>query len=347
MSMTNTPSVKTMRLRYAGSCAACGAPVAKGEVAHYLRESKTVRCTVCGPGNPEVAEPAQVAPPTPAAVPEDDVVTQLTQDPLPRRGACDDCGRRLQRGVEAVFDPRGSAILCMECVALDTVHALGTPGAGARVEYAKRLQRHQSRVRTAHPKLGGLILALKDDPSHVTAWETGAGGEEQFGQRLSGIASESLMVLHDRKLPRSAANIDHLAVTSQSVWILDSKHYKDKRVETRGHGLFSRRPPDLYVGGRNQTKLVTGVQRQAEVVREVLEPLRELQALPEIPVRGALVFIDAEFGLFSSPFLVDGVWVGWGKAIRWRLIDEEAGPLPVGVIAKHLARALRPGSAER
>jgi hypothetical protein len=53
--------------------------------------------------------------------------------------------------------------------------------------------------------------------------------------------------------------------------------------------------------------------------------------------------VNAEFGLFSSPFSVDGVWVGWGKAIRKRLLDETAGPLPVDVVAKRLARELRAG----
>jgi hypothetical protein len=37
------------------------------------------------------------------------------------------------------------------------------------------------------------------------------------------------------------------------------------------------------------------------------------------------------------------MWVGWGKAIRKRLIEETGGPLPVDAIAKRLARVLRAG----
>jgi hypothetical protein len=234
-------------------------------------------------------------------------------------------------------------VLCLECVDLTTMHSLGTPGAGARREHAKRLDRHQTKVRTAHPRLGGLMLALNDDPQHVRAWQTGAVGEEEFGRRLSSVAGPNLKVLHDRKIPRSAANIDHLAITTETIWVLDAKRYQG-RVETRGSGLFSSRPPDLYVGGRNQSKLVEGVQRQVTVVEELLAPLQHELGLPELPeVRGGLVFVNAEFGLFSSPFAVGGVWVGWGKAIRKRLIEETGGPLPVDVIAKRLARQLRPG----
>jgi hypothetical protein len=187
-----------------------------------------------------------------------------------------------------------------------------------------------------------LILALSDDSAHVPAWQTGAAGEEEFGQRLSGLASPSLKVLHDRKLPRSSANIDHLVVTSEAVWVLDAKRYKGK-VETRGHGLFSRRPPDLYVGGRNQMKLVDGVQRQVDAVRGVLTPFAVERGIPQPPVRAALVFVEGEFGLLPSPLTLDGVWIGWGRSIRKRLRQESTGRLPVADLAKRLARELRAG----
>ena len=341
--MSGAMAVKTMQLRYAGVCAECGAPLDQGETAHYRRASKTVRCLPCGPGAEEapVAVAAVSRPTPPLPVPTEPAAVELIQGELPRAGACDDCGRRLKRGSEALFDA-GTTTLCIECVTLDTVHSLGVPGGGARKEHDRRRERHQTKVRTAHPKLGGLILALSDDPSHVRAWQIGAVGEEEFGRRLSGIASETMKVLHDRKVPASAANIDHLAVTSEGIWVLDAKRYKGK-VETRGHGLLSRRPPDLYVGGRNQMKLVRGVTKQAEVVRTVLQSMPAEHGVAEIPVRPALVFIGAEFGLFPSPLTVDGVWVGWGKAVRKRLMEETTGQLPVAELAKRLARELRPG----
>ncbi|HVL99476.1 MAG TPA: NERD domain-containing protein [Egibacteraceae bacterium] len=345
----STPSpVKTMRLRYDGTCAGCGGTVSAGETAHYLRAVKTVRCLSCGPEAEAAAQagaaPQPVETPLPGHSPStEDATVELVQGELPRSGACDDCGRRLRRGSDALFAPTGRAMLCLECVTLDTVHSLGVAGGGARREHDTRRQRHHTRVRTAHPRLGGLILALRDDPAHVRAWQTGAVGEEDFGRCLSGIAGDHLKVLHDRKLPRSAANIDHLAVTGQGVWVLDAKRYKGGRVETRGQGVFSRRSPDLFVGGRNQMKFVEGVHRQVEVVRQVLAPFAAEHGLAELPVRGALVFINAEFGLFPSPFAVDGVWVGWGKAIRKRLASQGSGALPVADIAKLLARHLRAG----
>ena len=366
--MDGSTAFKAMRLRYAGVCAGCQTELAAGTRAHYLPPTKTVRCLDCGPTDAPTAAAAEPAmtpadpnrpdavgnppPPAPSFVswPPEETATApasrveeivLSQGTLARGATCGDCGRKLRRGAEALHDETFTEVLCLECVTLDTVHSLGTPGAGARREHARRLERHQTRVRTAHPRLGGLILAVADDPQHVRAWQTGAVGEEEFGRRLSGCSGPKLKVLHDRKVPRSSANIDHLAVTTERVWVLDTKRYKGK-VETRGGGLFSTRPPELYVGGRNQTKLVEGVQRQVATVQSLLSPLAsEVGGPPE--VRGALVFINAEFGLFTSPFAVDGIWVGWGKAIRKRLGEEATGPLTVDGIAKRLARELRAG----
>lgn len=47
--MNTTPQVKTMRLRYDGTCSGCGRTVSAGESAHYLRVAKAVRCLPCGP----------------------------------------------------------------------------------------------------------------------------------------------------------------------------------------------------------------------------------------------------------------------------------------------------------
>jgi hypothetical protein len=86
------------------------------------------------------------------------------------------------------------------------------------------------------------------------------------------------------------------------------------------------------------------VKRQVETVRSLLSlPAVEPGMTAPPDVRGALVFTNAEFGLFSSPFTVDGLWVGWGKAIRKRFGEETTGSLPVDGIAKRLAHELRAG----
>lgn len=53
-------------------------------------------------------------------------------------------------------------------------------------------------------------------------------GEERLGTRLNELADDSLRMLHDRRIPRSRANIDHLAVTRSGVFVIDAKKYKGR-----------------------------------------------------------------------------------------------------------------------
>ncbi len=76
----------------------------------------------------------------------------------------------------------------------------------------------KNRSEQAHPKLGRLIHSLTDDPQPTRAWDVGAKGEERLGERLNQLATDTLRVLHDRRISGSRANIDHLAVTPTGVY---------------------------------------------------------------------------------------------------------------------------------
>jgi hypothetical protein len=61
----------------------------------------------------------------------------------------------------------------------------------------------------------------------------------------------------------------------------------------------------------------------------------------DVTVRAALCFVDAEWSLFAKPFALDGVWVGWAKALGTRLHAEGAlGPGLVQLLASRVAEAL-------
>ena len=159
----------------------------------------------------------------------------------------------------------------------------GIAGASAQREYERRKARREERMRSKHPKLGGLILALSDEPQTTRSWASGAKGEVLVGARLDKLASESIAVLHDRRVPGTRANIDHVVVTAGGVFIVDPKRYVGKRPQLRVEGGFLRpRVEKLIVGGRDQTKLVEGVLGQVARVSAAL-------ADESIPVSGVSV----------------------------------------------------------
>jgi hypothetical protein len=118
--------------------------------------------------------------------------------------------------------------------------------------------------------------AVGAQPIRVTgaedSWVKGVRGEQAVGDALNGTG---LWVLHDRRLRAgSAANIDHLVVAADAVYVVDAKNLVGS-LTTSGN--------QLYIGGRDRGKLLEGVRRQAE---EVVAAMSRLGATA--PVRPVL-----------------------------------------------------------
>jgi len=92
----------------------------------------------------------------------------------------------------------------------------GVAGASAHREYEKRSKNDAARIRARYPLLGGLILRLAEERQTTRSYETGAIGERIVGRHLDAVASRGVIALHDRRIPRSSANIDHIPSSSHS-----------------------------------------------------------------------------------------------------------------------------------
>jgi len=136
------------------------------------------------------------------------------------------------------------------------------------------------------------MLALKRPPAHELNWARGAAGEEIVAATLDKRLRGHAVVLHDRGIPRSRANIDHIAVTRSGVWVIDTKRYAGA-IRVNKPLL---RPATLTIKGRDQTKLITGLERQVEDVAPVVAAIS-----PNMPVRGALCFVEAELPGRGAP----------------------------------------------
>src|SRR5690606_31048059 len=107
-------------------------------------------------------------------------------------------------------------------------------------------------------RFGGIAVALSDERQSTRAWSSGAAGEERVGALLDGIASSTIRVLHDRRIPGTRANIDHLVVAPGGIWVVDSKRYKGRPELRVEGGILRPRVEKLVVGGRDKSKLVEG-----------------------------------------------------------------------------------------
>lgn len=183
----------------------------------------------------------------------------------------------------------------------------------------------------ATPHIGGLLLAIQDTPQHEKAWASGAVGERVVGNTLEELAARnSMYVLHDRRVPGSRANIDHIVVAHSGIWVIDAKRYQKKRVEVRVRQMR----PALVVGGCGQQKLVASVTSQAAVVRDILGGA--------FSVRPTLCFVGAFWGLFNTLLDVDGVLVCPPDRLEKALL--RPGPITdegVNDLGRSLSRSLR------
>jgi Nuclease-related domain len=157
-----------------------------------------------------------------------------------------------------------------EAGSLEPLLSDGEAGASARREGERRRAKREAATMARRPRLGKLILAVLDEPHAGRSWGKGAVGEEALGAKLSKLASERRVMLHDRRVPGSRANIDHIAVTPGGVFVIDAKRYSGA-VEKRNVGSIFRSDVRLYVGRRECTKLLHGSEDQAEVVRDALD----------------------------------------------------------------------------
>jgi hypothetical protein len=164
----------------------------------------------------------------------------------------------------------------------------GQAGASARREYERRKRAREQQARDKWGALGVLVSKLIDEPQSTRAWKQGGHGEEETARRLDRHLHEhGVLLLHDRRIPgHGNANIDHLAVGPGGVTVIDSKAHRGRVQVQRVGRMFSRRRSMLLIAGRDQTKLIDGVERQIGYVRKALAEIER----GTIDVRGALCF---------------------------------------------------------
>jgi hypothetical protein len=247
---------------------------------------------------------------------------------LRRPDRCTACERDIAAGETAVWNPSARTVTCAACSAIDAPEAVivpgphpvveGAPGTSALREYQRRHQKREDRAREKLGYLGVFLARAIDKPQSTRVWQQGGLGEVRAGERLAKhLAHHGVRLLHDRQVPgHGRANIDHIAVGPGGVTVIDTKTHKGKLRLDRIGGLFSPRRTVLLIGGRDQTKLIDGIERQVGYVSSALEAA----GYTRLDVRGALCFPN-----------VDGLPLFSQLMVRDIVID---GPEPVSKLAR-------------
>jgi hypothetical protein len=277
-------SENVISLRYPATCLSCGTGLPRGAKASWNHDARVATCVSC-------------------------ITSAATEKPVEAASAIspDLFDLRRDRIVAAEMPVAEPPVAAVEEVAggIDR----GKAGGSAAREWQRRHDRRERQIRARYGRLGRVVSALTDDPHSTAAWAYGANGEAALGRTLDPLREQGVAVMHDRRMPGSRANIDHIAVGPGGVYVIDAKNYKG-RVEKRDRGGFFSSDYRLYVGSRDQTPLVAGMAKQVEAVRDALG-----EELAPVQICRAICFVTAEWSLFARPFEIDGVHVLWPKAL--------------------------------
>ena len=327
---------RPIRVRWDGGCASCGSVVPARAHGWWDPKAMTLTCLTCRP-DPSASAPAAPGRPVATVDPAQKLPAPPEQETAPTQEAIGSAAVTPPPDVDAspdLVDPFPVPL---------TAEERGTAGASARAQGQRRSQKREARVRAKHPRIGGFLLAVSDDPTTTKVWAQGAVGEERIGAFLEESRSKGIEVLHDRQVPGSKANLDHLVVAPTGIWIVDPKRYLSGRLEMRDVGGWRKTDRRLFVGGRDKTKLVETMNWQLSVVRAAIAGTPH----ETVPVRGALCFVDTELPMFAKPFTIDGVIVTWRKHLLTPLLTVDAGVTPISdldraTLARYLAEHFNP-----
>lgn len=308
-----------MKIGRDDQCASCGLALPAGIRAYWLADERVVRCEPCHDVEIQNDDPGQV-----------------------RVGGG-------TGGSPTTTDPATIA-------ASESDPTMEVAGRSALSEYEKRsakeLARKQKRVeddaewraaiKERRPVVGRIASALTPKPEigpesqSTKAWKTGAEGERRVAEVLA--ETVDIEVLHDRRVPGSKANIDHIAVGPAGVFVIDAKKYTGQ-VEVRDVGGLFRTDERLYVNNRDRTKLVEGVLGQIGVVRTALG-----DEFRGVDVHGVLCFVGCEWGWFMRQKHIKGVTALWPNALADHVSATGEHVDQVRVIADHLRLKFRPAT---
>jgi len=253
-------------------------------------------------------------------------------------GVCSRCGIALRAGEVAVYERATRTIHCVSCLTTPDPEPpeidAGVAGQSARQEHERRAAKRDAAVKERWgDRIGGVVLALTDEPQSTRAWAVGARGEEKLAKALDGFS-----VLHDRRVPGTKGNLDHIVIAPAGVFVVDAKNYEG-RIEIRNHGWFLRPDERLHVGRRECSALADKMGWQVTAVENVLLAAG-VERLP--PITPVLCFVDGDWPLIAPPDVFRGVRLEGPKSLRKRLGGEVLDEAAVGQLTRILAWALPP-----
>lgn len=241
-------------------------------------------------------------------------------------GTCESCRRRIAKDGFGWHNFQTKKVRCVEC------------GPPVEVDVAPTSDTH-SEMRP--DPVGGSAALREAQNQRDQNWLRGATGEYRMDRLLHELLNDSVVVLTDRRVPGTQANIDHIVIAPSGVWIIDSKNWSGTiRYKSASSMSANMR---LFVDGEDRTSKV-------EAIYGLVIPIAQVIADKSVTIHPAVAFIDGEWSLAAIPRLLrnrpyqhGGVWITPPRMLIKKI--NQPGPLDAQTvirISKMLDEALKP-----
>ncbi len=175
---------------------------------------------------------------------------------------------------------------------------------------ARSRRREPLRAQDPVPERPALsLVGPPDEESESGDVEVAAEERDGFAGFLDGLAPDELHLLHDRRIAGSDTVLDHLVVTEHGVWVITATQVDgvvDLTVERK-----ALTGDELLIRGDSGASLVQALDLQIASVMDALDHV----GIDEVPVRGAICFVDTELAEGQRPVRVSGHEVTWPTAL--------------------------------
>ncbi len=245
-----------------------------------------------------------------------------------RESVCEICKSVFKVGEDIFWSRSRSVIRCTKCFegAQDQdVVSIGKAGSSAQSEFEKRNNARRERVLKNYPKTGKFALKIIKAANSTTSWEKGAKAEREVGELINSFAlKHGFKAMHDRAVPGSKTNIDHIIVRKTGIFVVDTKNYEGKIRVKKEISRGGKEVENLYINEYKKNDLVKKVKVQTELVQSVLH-----EAGLFYPVYGTLAFFHGEFPLIRRPMQVDGIFIN-GRGLE-KLVTENIPGIEINI----------------
>jgi len=140
-------------------------------------------------------------------------------------GTCTSCGISSSPGTEAFWNRGTKEATCLACGPSTTPTTADTAGASAASEGKRRKAKRVEKVRRRFGDHAAVVADEIVGRETSETWGKGSAGESKLAAFVAQEVGDSVIALHDRLIPGTKGNIDHIFITSMGVWVVDAKAY--------------------------------------------------------------------------------------------------------------------------